>query len=290
MLIKMEDGEKIIENNIIGLVTARGGSTRLPRKNILSFCGHPLVAWSIMQLRCSKYINDVYLTTDDEEIAEIGEQYGAKIIMREVLNNDISAGYVLKLAVEELEKNNIKIDQIFYSLPTSPLKKINDVDSIIDSFNFINNFINAGEIKPVAIEKECYIYQGVTPTNIPLDSLGSDITANDTAQHSLTFKFDGSPLTSSEPGVTTKVVSLLEGMHMIGKSASNDSNSTYNRYWEVGQGDKTQIAVGGYGKSGRHAGACLDHLTQAGIFAPHRGEGILIQIFEIENVVHLFLH
>jgi hypothetical protein len=88
--------------------------------------------------------------------------------------------------------------------------------------------------------EECYIYQGVTPTNIPLDSLGSDITANDTAQHSLTFKFDGSPLTSSEPGVTTKVVSLLEGMHMIGKGSQEGENSTYNRYWVSGQGDKTQ--------------------------------------------------
>jgi hypothetical protein len=87
--------------------------------------------------------------------------------------------------------------------------------------------------------EECYIYHGVTPTNIPLDSLGSDITTNDVVQHSLTFKFDNTPLTSAEPGVAAKVIELLAGMHTMGTSASNDSNSTYNRYWEAG-GTTTQ--------------------------------------------------
>ena len=79
--------------------------------------------------------------------------------------------------------------------------------------------------------EECYIYSGVMPTTIPLDSLNSDVTSNEAVQHSLTFKFDNSPLTSAEPGVTDKVVELLAGMRMMGTGASNDSNSTYNRYW-----------------------------------------------------------
>jgi len=82
--------------------------------------------------------------------------------------------------------------------------------------------------------EECYIYQGVFPTNIPLDTLNSDITANDTVQHSVTFSFDNTPLTSAEPGVTDQVVELLHGMHMIGSSAANDNSSTYNRYWKSG--------------------------------------------------------
>ncbi len=87
--------------------------------------------------------------------------------------------------------------------------------------------------------EECYIYQGVTPTNIPLDSLGSDITTNDMAQLSCTFKFDNAPLTSAEPGVTDKVLELLKGMRMMGTGASVDSNSTYNRYWSKGTGATT---------------------------------------------------
>ena len=77
------------------------------------------------------------------------------------------------------------------------------------------------------------------PTNIPLDGLGSDITSNEAAQHSITFKFDNTPLTSAEPNVTTKVVELLAGMHTMGTSASNDSESTYNRYWSRGTGSVT---------------------------------------------------
>src|SRR6056297_1068557 len=94
---------------------------------------------------------------------------------------------------------------------------------------------------PLAAEdiEECYIYPGVFPTTIPLDTLNSDITANDVAQHSITFSFDNTPQTSSEPGVTNKVVELLEGMHMMGTSAGNDSNSTYNRYWERSTSGKT---------------------------------------------------
>jgi len=87
--------------------------------------------------------------------------------------------------------------------------------------------------------EECYIYSGVFPTNVPLDTLNSDITANDVAQHSITFSFDNTPQTSSEPGVTTKVVELLAGMHMMGTSASNDNESTYNRYWDRTTGGKT---------------------------------------------------
>lgn len=78
--------------------------------------------------------------------------------------------------------------------------------------------------------EECYIYHGVTPTNIPLDSLGSDITTNDFVQHSLTFKFDNSPLTSAEPDVSIKVLELLNNLKTMG-----DSQSTYQRYWDMGQ-------------------------------------------------------
>lgn len=57
--------------------------------------------------------------------------------------------------------------------------------------------------------EEVYVYQGVFPTTIPLDALNSDQTANDTVQLSVTFSFDGYPLTSAEPGVVEKVLSFF---------------------------------------------------------------------------------
>jgi len=144
---------------VLGLVTARGGSIRLPKKNSKIFCGHPLLAWSIMQLRCSRLINEVVLTTDNEEMAEIGRRYGARIIMRPVLDDDITAGYVFKLAIEQLEKEGMKIDEIVCCLPTSPLKKPNDIDDLIGSYHTIRIHENAQEMGTYSPNRECFIFE-----------------------------------------------------------------------------------------------------------------------------------
>jgi hypothetical protein len=84
--------------------------------------------------------------------------------------------------------------------------------------------LSAGDLE------ECYIYQGVFPINIPVDTASaSDITANDTVQLSTQFSFDGSPLTSAEPGVVSTVLSLLANLKYLG-----NSDSTYDRYLNSG--------------------------------------------------------
>lgn len=76
--------------------------------------------------------------------------------------------------------------------------------------------------------EECYIYQGVFPTNHPVDTASStDITGNDTTQHSITWSFDGSPLTSSEPGVTAKCISLVNGMNAM---SGGQIGSSYEKF------------------------------------------------------------
>ena len=78
--------------------------------------------------------------------------------------------------------------------------------------------------------EECYIYQGVFPTTVPVDTAGaSDITANDTVQLSVPFSFDGAPLTSSEPKVAATVINLLKSLKYMG-----DPDSTYARYHDHG--------------------------------------------------------
>jgi hypothetical protein len=135
----MEENKKPF---VLGLITARGGSIRLPRKNIKLFCGHPLVAWSIIQSRCSRLIDATVLTTDDDEIASIGEKYGAIVIRRPVMDDDTTAGVPFRMAVEELEKGGMVIDQIVSMLPTSPLKKPSDLDDLIWAFQYHNSFWN----------------------------------------------------------------------------------------------------------------------------------------------------
>lgn len=63
----------------IAIITARGGSKRIPRKNIREFCGKPILAYSIEAARESKLFDTVMVSTDDEEIAEIARRYGAEV-------------------------------------------------------------------------------------------------------------------------------------------------------------------------------------------------------------------
>ena len=66
----------------IAIILARGGSKGIPKKNVLDFCGHPLVAWSVIQAKLSNKTDDVYVSSDSYEILEIANQYGAKTIKR----------------------------------------------------------------------------------------------------------------------------------------------------------------------------------------------------------------
>lgn len=72
------------------VIPARGGSKRIPRKNIKQFHGKPMIAWSIEAAQDSKIFDEIIVSTDDEEIAEIARQYGASVpFMRpENLSND----------------------------------------------------------------------------------------------------------------------------------------------------------------------------------------------------------
>ena len=63
----------------LAMITARGGSKRIPRKNIKEFNGKPIIAYSIEAALASGVFDEVMVSTDDEEIAEIAKKYGAKV-------------------------------------------------------------------------------------------------------------------------------------------------------------------------------------------------------------------
>lgn len=68
-----------MEKESIAIITARGGSKRIPKKNIKDFCGKPIIAYSIEAALDSGVFDEVMVSTDSEEIAEIAKQYGAKV-------------------------------------------------------------------------------------------------------------------------------------------------------------------------------------------------------------------
>lgn len=146
----------------IAIITARGGSTRTLRKNVANVCGLPLVAWSIIQAKNSVLIDDVYLTTDDDEIASIGEKFGAKIIRRPVMSHGTTAGVAFRDAVEKIERQGLltppKIDVIVSILPTSPLRTPNEFDRMVDAHHVTGKLITTA-----CPQKETFIYKNTEP-------------------------------------------------------------------------------------------------------------------------------
>ena len=126
------------KKNILCVISARGGSMGLKNKNIKFFLGKPLIAWSILQAKKSKFISDVYISTDSKKIAQISEKYGAKVSFmrsKKLASSKASKFNVWKNAFKILEKKNKKNYDFFLDLDcTNPLRKTNDIDGIISSF------------------------------------------------------------------------------------------------------------------------------------------------------------
>jgi len=107
----------------IAIIPARGGSKRLPRKNIKSFLGKPIIAYSIeAAINCGLF-DEVMVSTDDKEIAEIAKSFGASVpFMRSETNADDFAG--LADVIEEVLLNYRKENKLFMNacciLPTAP--------------------------------------------------------------------------------------------------------------------------------------------------------------------------
>lgn len=123
---------------IPAIIPARGGSKGLPRKNILKLAGKPMIAWTIEAALNSKYISDVIVSTDDEEIAEISRKYGAQIpFMRpkELATDDSIAIDTYLYTVEKLNlEYNKNIEEFVVLQPTSPLRKSVHINEAIQLF------------------------------------------------------------------------------------------------------------------------------------------------------------
>jgi N-acylneuraminate cytidylyltransferase len=111
----------------ICIIPARGGSKRIPRKNIKNFCGQPIISWSIETALNCKFFSRVIVSTDDKEIAKISQRYGAEVpFMRsESLSDDYTGTVpVIKNAINLLEMNNEKVNFVCCLYPTAPFIEV----------------------------------------------------------------------------------------------------------------------------------------------------------------------
>lgn len=123
------------KKKILAIIPARGGSKRLPRKNLLELSGKPLISYTIEAAKNSKYIDKVVVSTDNDEIAEISKQYGAEIIKRpkDIATDKAKSADAVLHTLKVLEKDYAP--DIFVLLqPTSPLRTAQDIDKAIKIF------------------------------------------------------------------------------------------------------------------------------------------------------------
>lgn len=121
----------------IGVILARGGSKRLPKKNIMQMCGCPLIYYTIAAAKKSD-ITDVVVSSDDDEILRTAEKYDTECIKRpsELAQDETPSFLALKHAVESIEhKKKIKYEKVVLLQPTSPLRSADMINQCL----FINS-------------------------------------------------------------------------------------------------------------------------------------------------------
>ena len=122
--------------NVLALIPARGGSKGIPRKNILTLAGKPVIAYSILHGKASKYINRVIVSTDDAEIADVSRQWGAEVpFMRPAeyaqdLSPDIDVFRHCLLWLREHE--GYEPDLVVHLRPPGPVRRVELIDQAIE--------------------------------------------------------------------------------------------------------------------------------------------------------------
>lgn len=113
----------------LAIIPARGGSKRLPRKNILDLCGKPLIAYTIEAGLQSKYIDKVIVTSDDDEVLSVSKQFGAETLKRpdELASDTATTFDTIKHTIDNIEE----YDYVVLLQPTSPLRNEQYVDGAI---------------------------------------------------------------------------------------------------------------------------------------------------------------
>ncbi len=122
--------------NVLAVIPARGGSKRLPRKNILPLAGHPVIAYTIQAAAGAKRLTHWLVSTDDAEIAAVAKAYGAPVpFMRPaaIAGDKDRNSAVVRHAMEAMERTHgLRYDILMLLQPTSPIRKSAHIDEAVE--------------------------------------------------------------------------------------------------------------------------------------------------------------
>lgn len=146
----------------LAIIPARGGSKGLPDKNIRILCGKPLIGWTIEQAKESKYIDEIFISTDSQKIADIAEDFGIRVpeLRPSEIATDIapSSAFVLH-TINLYRRIGVEFDYVLLLEPTSPLRKRGDIDhaiSLLSEDNTCIGVVSLGEVHmehPLIVKK-----------------------------------------------------------------------------------------------------------------------------------------
>lgn len=125
-------------DDVLIIIPARSGSKGIPRKNIKSLCGRPLLHYTIDVARQIADDSHIILSTDSDEIADCAEKGGLKVSYRrpaELATDTASTRDALLHAMDYADKNGIKYDKVCLLQPTSPMRTVEDVEKCLELYN-----------------------------------------------------------------------------------------------------------------------------------------------------------
>lgn len=122
--------------SILTVITARGGSKGIPRKNLVLLCGKPLLVYTIESALGAKLNGKVVVSTDDSEISSVAKANGAEVIKRpdEISLDTSSTESALLHALDVMEQRGFFPDAVLTLQPTSPFRKPETIRKFVDKF------------------------------------------------------------------------------------------------------------------------------------------------------------
>ena len=125
------------KKHIVAIIPARGGSVGIPKKNMISLCGKPLLGWTIDHALNTKEIDKVYVSTDDNKIAEYAISRGVQVIKRpaEISGGDADSESAIQHALIDINTTTgSNPDIVIFLQATSPLRKNDDISEALNLF------------------------------------------------------------------------------------------------------------------------------------------------------------
>lgn len=156
------------KNKIICIIPARGGSKGIPKKNLIDFCGKPLLQWTIDQAKGSKLINDIIVSSDDSEILKLALNCGVLDYKRpkEISGDGSTSEEALNFTLFGYKKRHNSPDLIVFLQATSPLRTYLDIDNAINELikNNYDSLFSACPIRDFLVWEKTQ-QEGLRPLN-----------------------------------------------------------------------------------------------------------------------------